>query len=498
MSIFNSNIDITSASGVANLFQEFDPNNLILKTDSYKLNHWEMLPAGAQYLYSYVESRGSDQYETRGAIEGYTKTVWYGLQAILKRHFTGRLTMKDVDEAQAIVDLHMGPGVFNREGWEAIVTKFRGRLPLRIRALKEGTIVPTGKVLMTVENTHPDFAWLVSYFEPLFLQVWYPTTVASVSYSIREVIEAGFEATVDDGPAKLFKLHDFGFRGVSSNESARIGGSAHLVAGWMGTDTIQAVVELAKFYNLKQMPAHSVRATEHSVVCSHSDAEARNDIAALEMAVSLLEKHKGIVACVGDTYSIRRFAEWVSTEPYKTRIMNSGGTFVLRPDSGNPREIPVEIIEILMNGFGYTVNSKGYKVLPDCIRVLQGDGINESTIRGIYDNMFAKKLSADNIVFGMGGALLQHCDRDWFKFAMKASALCADGVWKDLYKDPDTDSVKRSKKGRVVTYKDSNGEYFSDREELQLVNHDLVDQLVTVWEDGEFLVEWSFDEIRVK
>lgn len=478
---------------------DFNFNNMILKSDSYKTNHWEMLPAGAQYLYSYIESRGSDQFEVRGAVDGYTKTVFFGLQAILKRHFAGRLTMKDVDEAQELIDMHMGPGVFNRQGWVDIVKKFGGRLPLRVRAIKEGTIVPTGKVLVTVENTHPDFAWLVSYFEPLFLQVWYPTTVASVSYSIREVIEAQFAKTVDEADAggKLFKLHDFGYRGVSSNESARIGGAAHLVAGWMGSDTMQAVLELKQFYHCGGMPALSVRATEHSVVCANSDAENRDDSNALEMAVRLLEKNGGIVACVGDTYSIRRFAEWVSTDPIKSRIEKSGGTFVLRPDSGNPLEIPVEIIGILMKGFGYTVNSKGYKTLPPCIRVLQGDGINESSIRGIYANMEALMYSADNIVFGMGGALLQHCDRDWFKFAMKGSALCVNDEWVDLYKDPDTDSVKRSKKGRVVTYKDSNGEFFSDREDLQLVNDSIEDQLVTVWEDGDFKVEYAFEEIRI-
>lgn len=477
---------------------EFNPENLILKSDSYKVNHWEMLPAGANYLYSYVESRGSDQWAVRGTNQGYTTTVWFGLQAILKRHFSGRLTMKDVDEAEELVELHMGPGIFNRKGWETIVTKFKGRLPLRIRALKEGTVVPTGNVMMTVENTHPDFAWLVSYFEPLFLQVWYPTTVASVSYSIRKVVEQAFEQTVDDGAESRFKLHDFGFRGVSSVESARIGGAAHLMAGWMGTDTIQGIIELKQYYGVKKgdMPAFSVRATEHSVVCANSDADKRDDSDALEMAVRLLEKHGGIVACVGDTYSIERFARWVSNDPIKTRVMNSGGTFVLRPDSGNPLEIPVKVIEILMEGFGYTINSKGYKVLPSCIRVLQGDGINEASIRGIYANMFAKQLSADNIVFGMGGALLQHCDRDWFKFAMKASALCVDGEWRDLFKDPDTDSVKRSKKGRVVTFKDQDGKYFSDREELQLTNHKVEDQMHTVWEDGEFLIEWEFNDIK--
>jgi nicotinamide phosphoribosyltransferase len=477
----------------------FNFDNLILKTDSYKTDHWEMLPDGAQYLYSYIESRGSDQHEVRGIDVGYTQNVFYGLQAILKRHFSGRLTMKDVDEAQMIIDGHMGPGVFNRAGWERIVTEFDGKLPLRIRAVKEGTVLPTRNVLVTVENTHPDFAWLVSYFEPLFLQVWYPTTVASLSYSIRQVIETYFDLTVDeeDAGAKLFKLHDFGFRGVSSNESARIGGSAHLVAGWMGTDTIQGMLELNQFYKAPLVSGYSVRASEHSVVCANSNAEKRDDYAAIEKMVSILEQNKGIVACVADTYSVRRFAQWVSSD-FKDRIINSGGTFVVRPDSGDPRKIPVEIIEILMEGFGYTVNKKGFKVLPSCIRVLQGDGINESTIRDILGELYRRGIAADNIVFGMGGALLQHCDRDWFKFAMKGSALCVDGEWRDLFKDPDTDSVKRSKKGRVVTFKDSEGNYFSDREELVDTNHNIESQMVTVWENGELLVDLEFDEIRVK
>ena len=136
----------------------------------------------------------------------------------------------------------------------------------------------------------------------------------------------------------------------------------------------------------------------------------------------------------------------VSTDPIKSRIINSGGTLVVRPDSGDPVKTPVEVLKILMDGFGYTTNNLGYKVLPACIRVIQGDGINENTIREIYDLMFSLNRSAENIGFGMGGALLQHCDRDWLKFAMKTSTIFVDGQWVDLFKDPETDSTKQSKK----------------------------------------------------
>ncbi|MNC01643.1 putative nicotinate phosphoribosyltransferase [compost metagenome] len=203
------------------------------------------------------------------------------------------------------------------------------------------------------------------------------------------------------------------------------------------------------------------------------------------------------MAGVADTYDPFRYTRWVGTD-FKERIIKSGGTFVVRPDSGDATVIPIQIIQMLMEDFGYTVNSKGYKVLPDCIRVLQGDGVNRATIRIILQKMKDLGLSADNIVFGMGGALLQHCDRDWMKFAMKGSALEVNGQWKDLYKDPITDSIKRSKKGRVTTYKDQAGEYFSDRLELQEVNHNIEDQLVDFYLNGDLLVDESFTVIRAR
>lgn len=471
-------------------------NSALLHTDSYKPSHGAMLPEGTEYLYSYGESRGSDH--------GYDETLWFGLQPIIKKYFTKPITMADVDFAQSFIDAHVAPGVFDRELWTYVVKKHGGKLPLRIRALREGTIVPTKNVLFTVENTDPKCAALVSYFEPLLLQVWYPTTVATISYSIRKVIDQFFSDTVDeqDAGAKLFKLHDFGFRGASSVESAAIGDSAHLAAGWMGTDTMQGIIELYTYYNPKgsmAMPAYSVRASEHSVMCSNADADRRDDKAAVEMIVKLLEENGGIISAVADTYDVYRFAEEYVGEIFRDRIkaLEGKGTFVVRPDSGEPTEVPVRIIQILAEKFGTTTNSKGYKTLPSCVRVLQGDGVNQESITIILQKLKDLGFSADNIVFGMGGALLQHCDRDWLKFAMKASSRVTNGESFDVYKDPITDSIKRSKRGRVVTFKDSSGKYFSDREELQLVNSNIVDQLITVYEDGELLVDYQFEEIRL-
>lgn len=469
---------------------------LAINSDSYKTTHWLQLPQGSTNMYSYIESRGTDH--------DFKVVVQWGLQAIIKKFLMKPVTMRDVERAKRFVDRHIKPGVFNYEGWKHIVEVHGGKLPLRIRALREGTVVPLRNVMVAIEATDDKCAWLVSYLEPLLLQVWYASTVASISFNIRQVLEGFFDETVDDDRRDqiAFKLHDFGFRGASSPESAEIGGAGHLLS-FMGTDTMRAIAGLYDYYGLDEeddasMPGFSVIASEHSTMCANSDADRRDDEGALEMLVKLLEEQGGIISGVIDTYDPFRYTERVCSPKYQERIRASGGTFVLRPDSGEPTEVPVKIIEMLMDGFGYTVNSKGYKVLPDCVRVLQGDGINTKSIGAILQVLKDRKISAENIVFGMGGALLQHCDRDWLKYAMKGSSLTVDGLQRDLFKDPITDSVKRSKRGRVTTFKDTAGKYFSDRLELMETNSKIVDQLVTVYENGELLVDEVFTDCRAR
>lgn len=470
-------------------------NNLILNSDSYKTSHWLQLPELTDGMYSYGEARGSDH--------GYTEVVQWGMTAIIKKYFLKPITAADVAQAGRFVDRHMGPGVFNYDGWNYIVEKHNGYLPLRIRALPEGTVVPLKNVMFAVKETDPKCAWLVSYFEPILLQLWYPSTVATISFSMRKMIEEYFEKSVDtrDAGSIAFKVHDFGFRGAAVPEAAEIATAGHLLS-FAGTDSMRGIAALYDFYGLDEeddnsMPAFSVIASEHSTMCANSDADRRDDEPALEMLVRLMETQGGIISGVADTYDVFNYVELVCTK-YRDRIMAADGVFVVRPDSGDATVIPVLLIERLLKGFGYRVNDKGFKVLPDCIRVLQGDGVNEKSMRIILDKLMDLKISADNIIFGIGGALVQHCDRDWLKWAMKGSSISVDGKQRDLYKDPITDSVKRSKKGRVTTFKDSQGQYFSDRIELAEVNKNIVDQLVTVFENGQLIFEEPFPTIRAR
>lgn len=225
--------------------------------------------------------------------------------------------------------------------------------------------------------------------------------------------------------------------------------------------------------------------------------DTKNELEYIRAMMSLFDNHN-IVAMVGDAYDIFNFVKLLGSIKDEVIEKTSGGkTLVVRPDSGDPLTVPVEIVKLLMKQFGYTVNSKGYKVLPPYVRVIQGDGINEESLPQIVENMIAEGLSIDNIAFGMGGGLLQAWNRDTLKYAMKASARQdADGVWHDVFKDPITDSGKLSKKGRLgLIYNCGVGSCG-----FKTVPKEIAEKkgniLRTVFRDGELLVEDTFEEIR--
>ena len=190
----------------------------ILSTDSYKFSHFQALLTDVEATFSYIESRGGQ----------YDKLVFCGLQYIVYKYLNRCITQDDIDEARQFASLHGEP--FNEEGWNRILNEFGGKLPVTIRAPREGSVIPTHNVLVTIESA-PGFGWLTSYIETFLLRVWFPITVSTVSWQIKELILGYFQDTVDpsDYPSINFKLHDFGARGTSSQESAMIGGFAHLV-----------------------------------------------------------------------------------------------------------------------------------------------------------------------------------------------------------------------------------------------------------------------------
>jgi nicotinamide phosphoribosyltransferase len=322
-------------------------NNIILNSDSYKYSQWNQYTPGTTHVYSYVESRGGL----------YDKVVYNGLQPFLHYLRDNPVTLDMIDEAESLITAHGLP--FYREGWEYILNELGGILPVMIKGIDEGTILPPKNALVTIVNTHPKCWWLTSFLETALLRaIWYPTTVASNSYHSKKIIRSSLERTGD--PSLIdFKLHDFGARGVSSLESAGIGGAAHLI-NFKGTDTVEALSYIMRHYNTDSVAGFSIPAMEHSTVTSwgkdHEVDSFRN----------MLQKHAkpgGLVACVSDSYDIYEACKKWGTE-LKDDVINSGATVVIRPDSGNPAVVVTKCAQILDQYFGSTINDKGYR----CIR----------------------------------------------------------------------------------------------------------------------------------
>ncbi len=451
--------------------------NLILNTDSYKASHYLQYPPGATHLSAYIESRGGE----------FSELVFFGLQAFIKEYLLSPITMADIDEAESIFIPHGVP--FNRSGWEYIVNEHDGFLPIEIQALEEGTITTPHQVLVQLMNTDDKCYWLSTYLETSLLRaIWYPTSVASSSRNVRNMIKQYMQDTCDGLEKLPFMLQDFGARGASSRESAALGGMGHLLS-FEGSDTIEAIVA-AQLYYSEKMAGYSIPAAEHSTITSWGK-EGELD-AFKNMCDHFLKKGKS-VSVVSDSYDIwRSIDEFWGTE-LKDRILSSGGCLIVRPDSGDPVNVVCLAFEKLFTHFGFTTNSKGYRVLPESIRLIQGDGLDPGLIRDILNAMRQKKISTENIVFGMGGALLQRLDRDTMKFAMKASAIQVNGEWRGVHKDPITAPGKKSKEGRLAAILGDNGQIKTILEK-DLGQHE--NKLQPVFRNGKLLREMTFQEIK--
>lgn len=459
--------------------------SIIVRTDSYKFSQWLQYPAGTTNISSYIESRG-----------GEIESVFFGLQAFIKDYMLTPITMADIDRAELVVLAHGLP--FNREGWEIVLNEYGGYVPVEIEAVPEGTVMPTHNVQVQVKVVDGEtrLGWIVSYIETILLRgVWYPSTVATKSRKMKKFIAAALHKT-SDIPVDMqimFKLHDFGARGASSGETAILGGMSHLV-NFMGTDTFEALFGVMEYYNTDEVVGFSIPASEHSTITSWGR---ENEILAYENMIKKFAGEGKIYACVSDSFDIYAACRDLWGAKLKDKIIAAGGTLVVRPDSGDATTVPVEVIEILAEKFGFTVNSKGYKVLPSYIRVIQGDGINEHSLPVILDNLIAKGFSTENIAFGMGGGLLQAWNRDTLKYAMKASARQdTEGKWHGFSKDPITDHGKKSKEGRlglIVSGGIGSMGFMTVPKEVADTRGNV---LRTVYRTGKLLIEDTFQTIR--
>ena len=456
--------------------------NRIIDTDSYKASHWLQYPPNTTRAFFYLESRGSDR--------NWNDTVFFGLQYILKRYFASPFTQEMVEEAREVITAHGLP--FNYAGWSRLVEKHEGRLPLRIRAVPEGSIVPLQNVLMTVETTDAEFAWLASWFETQLMRIWYAITVATQSYQIKkDVYKYLIESSDDPDGEILYKVHDFGARGVSSQETAAIGGAAHLV-NFLGTDTMAALLLHREFYHAS-MAGFSIPAAEHSTVTAWGrDAE----VESYRNLLRNFAKPGALLAVVSDSWNIYNAVEHLWGEQLRQEVIDSGARIVIRPDSGDPVEVVSRVAALLGEKFGCQTNSKGFKVLNN-VRIIQGDGVSQDSVNNILAKLKSDGMSASNIAFGIGGSLLQKVNRDTMRFAYKCSAIVVDGRLREVYKEPVTDKKKFSKRGRLDLIKIG--------DEYQTVKMDSVEMssmpnsaLETVFEDGRVMVDDTLDAIRLR
>lgn len=431
--------------------------NFILDSDSYKYSHFAQYPKN-DGMFSYIEARGEDDVK------------FFGLQYILKKMLTKMYTKEDIQEAKEIILAQGLP--FNEAGFEELYKL--GYFPLKIKALKEGKVYPSKIPLVSIQSTDPRFGWLVGFIETFMLRVWYPTTVASNSYKCREIIKRYTNNTA-------YKLHDFGSRGVSSQESAMIGGLAHLL-NFRGTDTTISLYGAKKYYN-SQITHSSIPAMEHSTVTSWE-----NEKDAYENMLNIFANNGAMLACVSDSYDYCNAVDNIWGRELREQVINSGATIVIRPDSGNPLELIPYTLNSLAKNFGYTDQKDG-KLL-NSVRIIWGDGINFEMIDKILSLITKNGWSADNVNFGMGATLLQKNNRDTYGFAYKASAIKINGSWRGICKNPKTDLRKKSKSGRIGV------ELVGEKYLVKDLDKDKFDnELKTIYLNGKLLIEYKFENI---
>ena len=456
-------------------------NNICLLTDSYKVTHHYFYPKGTEKIYSYLESRVGAE---------FNKTIFYGLQYIIKKYLEGSVvTQEKIDEADSIISTHIGEGIFNKKGWEHILDNYDGRLPIEIKAVAEGTPVEVGNALMTVENTDKKSYWLPNYLEPLLLQVWYPSTVATLSAEVRKLCNFYLEITGSLKDNLDFMLHDFGYRGATSTESSRLCGSAHLLS-FSGTDTIPSLSIPVNYYNDPNIYGFSVQATEHSVMTSLGPE------GEISQVLNVIDNAKeGVLSIVIDSYNYKNLLAEAgkSGSELNDAILNfldgENNKVVFRPDSGEPVSTTIDCLNLLSEGFGSHLTDKGYKVFDLNIGLLWGDGLNYQKIRDILFAMKSAGWAAQIILFGMGGGLQSSVTRDTQRNAFKCSAQLRDGEWHDIFKNP-LDSSKKSKTGRFKLIKQNNS--FKTVQ----IDSEGEDYLQTVFRNGELLIEDKFGDIK--
>jgi nicotinamide phosphoribosyltransferase len=412
-----------------------------------------------------------------------------------------------VDEYESIAGHILGPNYINPQPFRQLADL--GYIPLKIKAVPEGTVMPLRNALMTITNTHPDFPWLVNFVETLLMKLWSPITVASNSYRYRRMFNGFADRTVGNRDHVPFQMHDFGYRGSDSEEASAINSAAHLLS-FYGTDTTSGVRLLRDYYNgfnrfCRRPVGLSVPASEHSVMCAWNDCN--EDVRAIENMLDVYPT--GIVSIVSDTYNLWKTITDYYCGVFKQRIMERNGKVVVRPDSGDPPNIicgdpsgdsleeQMGVLRLLERGYGSTYNDLGFREIDPHIGCIYGDAIFYERAQQILSRMAGMGLASNQIVFGSGGLLLNAWSRDTLKMAIKATYCEVNGQPRPIEKDPITDHGKRSKKGLLKVEREETPAGVTFR------TYDQVDEfdeqqgiLEDVFIDSNLIREQDLDNVR--
>lgn len=419
--------------------------NILADADSYKFGMWRLYRKGTTTVYSYIESRGGR----------YPAVMFAGLQPLLYEKLGQKITHEMIDELA--IDLPKHGVVFDEAGWRKVVNVYGGKLPLLIRAVDEGTVVPVRNALFSVENLDPELFWLTTYFETMILRdLWTACTIATRIFYMSGRIQKHWDET-SDNPMSPFAFLDFCSRGVMGQDHSKLAAIAHLFH-FMGSDNYIGIRHVNKYY-FEDMAGFSVYATEHSISCGFGYGNDDEYIQAeLDQVPAGTAEKPTIVSLVGDTWDIFKFVEKVAK--YKDILERKYLLLVVRPDSGELREVLPILFPSLVSGFGSRTNSKGMEVLNLGVKLLQGDGMNEVTHMLPFTIAKEHKVAPDSVMTAAGGGLATgDLDRDTNRWAMKASEHVINGVHTPIRKDPITDQGKASKAGRFALIADSDGGY---------------------------------------
>ncbi len=477
--------------------------NAMILCDFYKISHREQYPQKTEYVYSTWTPRES-------RIEGIEQVLSFGHQGFIKEylieffqtHFFSKPKNEVVAAYSRIIKSTLGvedPPTKHIEELHDL-----GYLPLSIKSLPEGTLVPIRTPVLTIINTDPRFFWLTNYIETLASsELWMSSTSATIAFQYRKILNKYANETGADLGFVPFQGHDFSMRGMGGLHSSMLSGLGHLLS-FVGTDTIPAIYRAEKYYNAnveKEMIGTSIPATEHSVMCANGQDE-RTVFKRL-----LTEVYpNGFLSVVSDTWDFWNIVGQVLPE-MKSLIMKRNGKLVIRPDSGDPVKIicgdlesdnifaKKGLIESLWDIFGGTENEKGFKVLDSHIGAIYGDSITLKRCESICALLKKKGFVSTSVVYGIGSYTYQYNTRDTFGFALKSTACVIDGQEFQLFKNPKTDSgVKKSQKGRVAVFQE-HGKIWH-KEEYGLKDQIAGDLLQEVFRNGKILVDESLADIR--